>query len=64
MRKAAPGGMRPSRRNASDRHRPTTKRHAPIASVAALSERLAGCSFGGTITDRTNLVGDGVLDVP
>ena len=27
--------------------------HAPIASVAALSERLAGCRFGGTPADRT-----------
>ena len=27
--------------------------HAPIASVAALIERLAGCRFGGTPADRT-----------
>ena len=36
----------------------------PIASVAALSERLADYKFSGTIVDRTHIVGDGVLDVP
>jgi len=34
------------------------KTHKPIASVAAVSDRLAGCRFGGTIVDRTRLVGE------
>ena len=49
---------------AVDTNRLSIKRHAPIASVAALSERHAGPGFGGTIADRTHLVGGGVLDAP
>ena len=36
------GGACPARRTAADSYRPTIKRHAPIASVAALIERHAG----------------------
>jgi len=34
------------------------KRYVPIASVAALSERLAGCRFGGTPPTALALVGE------
>ena len=42
------GGDSRARRNAADSHRLSIKTYKPIASVAALSERLAGRSFGGT----------------
>lgn len=34
------------------------KTYKPITSAAALRERLASCRFGGTIVDRTRLVGE------
>ena len=77
------GGACPSRRRACSPYKPSLKRYAPNASVAALtaqplaalppygrgvplagSERHAGHKFGGTIADRTRLVGGGVLDAP
>ena len=42
-----------SREGTADLERLSLKWHAPIASVAAVSDRLAGCRFRGTIVDRT-----------
>ena len=39
-------------------HRLPKKTYKPITSAAALRERLASCRFGGTIVDRTRLVGE------
>jgi len=47
-----------SREGTCSPYRPPSKRHAPIASVAALSERLAGCRFGGTPPTAPALVGE------
>ena len=53
-----------ARRSAAEMNRLSIKTYKPIASVAALSERLAGCRFGGMNAARTRLVGGGVLDAP
>ena len=56
------GGACPSRRPTGDTNRLSTKTYQPIASVAALSERLWQLQISVHYVDRTCLVGGGVLD--